>query len=67
MKRGCTKETAMQVAIELTEHDALGAHARDELGINEITQAKPLVAAMASLAHLRWEPYCHFGVSFGSS
>lgn len=47
-KRGCTQETAMQVAIELTEHDALGAHARDELGINEITQAKPLVAAMAS-------------------
>lgn len=46
--RGCTKETAMQVAIELTEHDALGAHARDELGINEITQAKPLQAAIAS-------------------
>jgi VIT1/CCC1 family predicted Fe2+/Mn2+ transporter len=48
--RGCTKETAMQVAIELTEHDALGAHARDELGINEITQAKPLQAAMASFS-----------------
>lgn len=47
-KRGCTQETAMQVAIELTEHDALGAHARDELGINEITHAKPLLAAMAS-------------------
>ncbi|MGE8432094.1 MULTISPECIES: VIT1/CCC1 transporter family protein [Chryseobacterium] len=47
-KRGCTKETAMQVATELTKHDALGAHARDELGINEITQAKPLQAAMAS-------------------
>ncbi|PKF74908.1 VIT family protein [Chryseobacterium sp. PMSZPI] len=47
-QRGCTKETAMQVAIELTKHDALGAHARDELGINEITQAKPLVAALAS-------------------
>ncbi|WP_343660798.1 VIT family protein [Chryseobacterium sp.] len=49
-ERGCTKETAMQVAIELTEHDALGAHARDELGINEITQAKPLQAAMASFS-----------------
>ncbi|AKK73498.1 membrane protein [Chryseobacterium sp. P1-3] len=47
-KRGCSKETAMQVAIELTEHNALEAHARDELGINEITQAKPLQAAMAS-------------------
>ncbi|UCA59637.1 VIT family protein [Chryseobacterium rhizoplanae] len=49
-ERGCTKETAMQVAIELTQHDALGAHARDELGINEITQAKPLQAAMASFS-----------------
>lgn len=47
-RRGCTQETAMQVAIELTAHDALGAHARDELGINEITQAKPLQAAVAS-------------------
>lgn len=47
-KRGCTSETAMQVAIELTEHNALEAHARDELGINEITQAKPLQAAIAS-------------------
>ncbi|MFZ4927544.1 VIT1/CCC1 transporter family protein [Chryseobacterium sp. Mn2064] len=47
-RRGCSKETAMKVATELTEHDALGAHARDELGINEITQAKPLQAAVAS-------------------
>lgn len=46
--RGVSKETAMQVAIELSEHNALEAHARDELGINEITQAKPLQAAMAS-------------------
>lgn len=38
----------MQVAMELTEHDALGAHIRDELGINEISQAKPLQAALAS-------------------
>lgn len=46
--RGLKKETAMQVAIELTEHDALGAHMRDELGMNEISQAKPMQAAMAS-------------------
>ncbi|WP_369048731.1 VIT family protein [Tenacibaculum sp. UWU-22] len=46
--RGLKKETAMQVAIELTEKDALGAHIRDELGINEITQANPLQAALAS-------------------
>ena len=47
-ERGLKKETALQVAIELTEHDALGAHVRDELGINEISQAKPLQAALAS-------------------
>lgn len=47
-KRGLKKETAMQVAIELTEVDALGAHIRDELGINEISQANPIQAALAS-------------------
>jgi len=47
-KRGLKKETALQVAIELTEKDALGAHIRDELGINEISQANPIQAAMAS-------------------
>ncbi len=47
-KRGLKKETAMQVAIELTEKDALGAHIRDELGINEISQANPIQAAIAS-------------------
>jgi vacuolar iron transporter family protein len=47
-KRGLKKETAMQVALELTEVDALGAHVRDELGINEISQANPIQAAVAS-------------------
>ena len=47
-KRGLKRETALQVAKELTEYDALGAHIRDELGINEISQAKPIQAAMAS-------------------
>lgn len=47
-KRGLKKETAMQVAIELTEHNALDAHMRDELGINEMSQAKPIQAALAS-------------------
>lgn len=47
-KRGLKKETALTVAKELTEHDALGAHVRDELGMNEITQAKPIQAAFAS-------------------
>jgi len=47
-KRGLKKETAMQVAQELTEKDALSAHIRDELGINEISQANPIQAAIAS-------------------
>jgi VIT1/CCC1 family predicted Fe2+/Mn2+ transporter len=47
-RRGLKKETAMQVAIELTEKDALAAHVRDELGINEISQANPIQAAIAS-------------------
>lgn len=46
--RGLKKETAKKVAEELTEHDALGAHKRDELGINEFSQAKPIQAAFAS-------------------
>lgn len=46
--RGVTKETALLVATELTAHDALGAHAHDELGINEMTQAKPFLASLAS-------------------
>jgi VIT1/CCC1 family predicted Fe2+/Mn2+ transporter len=46
--RGLTKDLAFQVATQLTAHNALEAHARDELGINEITQARPLQAALAS-------------------
>jgi VIT1/CCC1 family predicted Fe2+/Mn2+ transporter len=47
-KRGLKSETAMQVAKELTEADALGTHIRDELGINEISKANPIQAAFAS-------------------
>ncbi|WP_028283517.1 VIT1/CCC1 transporter family protein [Olleya marilimosa] len=47
-KRGLSKNLAYQVAKELTAHNALEAHARDELGINEITQAHPLQAALSS-------------------
>lgn len=50
IQRGLNQELAKQVAIELTVHDALGTHARDELGINEITKANPLMAAFASAA-----------------
>jgi VIT1/CCC1 family predicted Fe2+/Mn2+ transporter len=49
-KRGLKRETAITVAKELTQHDALGAHLRDELGLNEISQAKPIQAALASSA-----------------
>lgn len=47
-QRGLTKETALQVAKELSEKDALAAHIRDELGINEISMANPIQAALAS-------------------
>jgi len=49
-ERGLDADLAMKVAIQLTEHDALEAHARDELGISHINQAKPLEAAFASAA-----------------
>ena len=47
-KRGLDQELAHQVAVQLMAHDALGAHARDELGISEVTSARPLQAALAS-------------------
>lgn len=47
-KRGLKQETALQVAKELTEAGALEAHVRDELGINEMSRAKPIQAALAS-------------------
>jgi len=47
-ERGLKTETALLVAKELTEHDALGAHVRDELGINEMNKANPIQAAFSS-------------------
>lgn len=46
--RGLTPELATQVADQLMAHDALGAHARDELGLTETSAARPLQAALAS-------------------
>lgn len=46
--RGLEPELAQQVAEQLMAHDALAAHARDELGITEITTARPLQAAIVS-------------------
>jgi VIT1/CCC1 family predicted Fe2+/Mn2+ transporter len=48
--RGLNPELARQVADELTAHDALGAHARDELGMTDHSTARPLQAAAASAA-----------------
>ncbi len=48
VSRGLTPELAREVAIQMTKHDALGAHARDELGISEIVAARPVQAALAS-------------------
>lgn len=50
MARGLDRTLAHQVAVQLTAHDALTTHARDELGIVEISQAKPLQAALTSAA-----------------
>jgi len=47
-RRGLTPALARQVADQLTAHDALGAHARDELGFTDFSRARPLQAAMAS-------------------
>jgi VIT1/CCC1 family predicted Fe2+/Mn2+ transporter len=50
VSRGLTPELAKQVAEQLTATDALGAHARDELGIHELTRARPIQAALSSAA-----------------
>jgi VIT1/CCC1 family predicted Fe2+/Mn2+ transporter len=48
VSRGLDRETASRVASQLMAHDALGAHARDELGLTETASARPLQAAIAS-------------------
>ena len=48
--RGLDADLAMQVAAQLMAHDALAAHARDELGLSEMHRARPIQAAMASAA-----------------
>src|ERR1700722_12291934 len=50
VKRGLDKGISLQVAEQLMAHDALGAHARDELGISDATAARPVQAALASAA-----------------
>ncbi|MBC7561990.1 MAG: VIT family protein [Gemmatimonadaceae bacterium] len=48
--RGLTAELAAQVTDQLMAHDALGAHTRDELGITDMSTARPIQAALASAA-----------------
>jgi VIT1/CCC1 family predicted Fe2+/Mn2+ transporter len=50
MRRGLDATLAREVARQLMAHDALGAHARDELGINDAFSAQPIQAAVASAA-----------------
>jgi VIT1/CCC1 family predicted Fe2+/Mn2+ transporter len=50
VKRGLEHQLARQVAEQLTRHDALEAHARDELGLTETLRARPVQAALASAA-----------------
>jgi VIT1/CCC1 family predicted Fe2+/Mn2+ transporter len=77
--RGLAPDLADQVASALTAHDALGAHARDELGISAVHAARPVQAAFASagtfavgaalpllLALLLPSPWVTWGVALGS-
>ncbi len=50
VSRGLTTDLAEQVADQLMAKDALGAHARDELGLSEMTRARPIQAALSSAA-----------------
>lgn len=50
VERGVDPDTAKRVAEQMMEHDALGAHARDELGISDVSTARPVQAALASAA-----------------
>jgi len=61
--RGLDSDLAMKVALQLTEHDVLEAHAKDELGINEIKRPKPLQAALASVSSFTVGGLLPFSVS----
>ena len=50
VERGLDAALAKQVAVQLMQHDAIGAHARDELGISETMNARPMQAALSSAA-----------------
>jgi len=64
VKRGLDLELARQVAGQLMKHDALGAHARDELGITETLKARPVQAALASASSFAVGAVLPLGVVF---
>ena len=59
VSRGVERPLALQVAAQLMAKDALSAHARDELGINSITTARP-VQAQSQRPRFRWVPQCPY-------
>jgi VIT1/CCC1 family predicted Fe2+/Mn2+ transporter len=61
--RGLDSDLAMKVALQLTEHNSLEAHAKDELGINEIKRPKPLQTALASVSSFTVGGLLPFSVS----
>ncbi|SFJ98051.1 VIT1/CCC1 transporter family protein [Methylocapsa palsarum] len=61
--RGLDQDLAAQVADQLMAHDALGAHARDELGISETLTARPIQAALASAASFAFGAAMPLGVA----
>jgi VIT1/CCC1 family predicted Fe2+/Mn2+ transporter len=58
VKRGVEPDIALKVADQLMAKDALGAHAHDELGISEMTTARPIQAALTSAATFSVAPRC---------
>jgi vacuolar iron transporter family protein len=62
--RGLEADLARKVALQLMAHDALGAHARDELGFSDVTAARPMQAALASGASFASGSALPLGVAF---
>jgi VIT1/CCC1 family predicted Fe2+/Mn2+ transporter len=58
--RGLEPALAQQVAEQLMRHDALGAHARDELGISAVMSARPIQAALRRPPASQWAPPCRW-------
>ena len=67
VRRGLEPGLALQVAEQLTAHDALGAHARDELGISSTLAARPVQAAFASAAAFAVGAALPLGVAFAAA